>query len=809
MLEYNILEEDIDYFKPVRKIADRIVQPNLSAWTDDELLEVPAHLIANAYRTAALDGRTLIIADPVAMSDACVRIPDEESTIFDYNPHLDWNTYQEVELGEEGNTPVNRELANKAIPYRVMEPSLPDKTRITPSDASVTDSSVSPVEQCIVRGYCAIQAVQKSGSDARELANILNKAWGGYKIFSAMLHLDILGDIGFQRYIARASKRRFQMYRNIGWVSIVSAGASQAQNANYGGNAVINWQRRTELAMAYVHMAMMFEGAALIPYSKFSISVRVPAYSVQYATWSDCSLICDATKMRDQNIPAAFTKLADDIIRVGMMEFFTRLVAGARRYNLEGQPDAVVQERVDRYEKLVFVEPLVVKDSKRDEKLKLELSFGRSVEPVRHYPVQFKSLDPATAVIECLSSGVRDNSTVTMEASNLVTALQVVVQNGYRFSNKGDLTKYVGELINRYRNLLTPVARYVDTSAGRRLREKLMLLANYNIPHDLIIEKDLELTLANITAHDLVRNRESKSSKTLMFWANSLKESLSNGVRTKKSVLYKDKHGLDVAVAMDMSAAMRTVYNARYRARGNMYRKFSDLAKSKQEKQEFMFWSRHWYMMADAANSFYIKVEKNDAKLELNMSNVKRTIRVAIGYIANFFDADELLVKPFKVDDLPMEADKWLATLQLDLPKKSEMAKLFTYTKTKIESIWKEHIVDYEQVKMPSAPKLEEKTSKVTIDSSMFTLKPYSRDTLDEAVSYLLTVGGYTEILEPDEVDEIQDKVIGVLSKDKARAVYWVEAAKNVKEESVAKDKIEKILAQIEDDVIEDNQELA
>jgi hypothetical protein len=507
--EYDFFEDILS--KPMKGFNNKtMVYPDYGELTDDELLDLPSHEIAARIRSAALDGKELVIGDPCSNVEACLRIPDRDTTQFDYTPKLNWRDYAPLEY--DSIAEVNMDLGNKALPFRVMEPKLPAVTKVTAYEATCLDVDLSLVETCIVKANVAVQIVRMAGGDYVELAELLSKCWDKDGLIDPYSTVDFVGNIKLARLIARTTATRFQFYRNVGWTSIVDAGLNQAQTSNYGVDAIVNWQRRTELAKAHVHTAIILEGGNLKPQTEYQMTCRVPAFSVQHVIFEDLALRVDPSKFSGAKIPNLFLEPIEMMMPDKLRTTFKKLSQFIyARHDVEID-DSTMLAWAALYDRMVFAQSLSFKpvNANNNSDQQIEVAQKMHITRAEHYAAATKAHDPFVAFVEALWADVNMTGHLYGPVVSVLSALKeimharsLLVRNEhYAFIN------YIMPVIAQVKGAVRSVIERMFSNSAVKMREKMSNYIECNMPKDLTVGDDGELDfiryfvfyLLNITA---------------------------------------------------------------------------------------------------------------------------------------------------------------------------------------------------------------------------------------------------------------------------------------------------------------------
>jgi hypothetical protein len=790
---YMPYDDEDDEFFAFRKFKQPkyIVRSPLAGIAMDDLLDAPAHVLASRIRTAALDGRQLVIGDPACLDDAAVRIPDSEITMYDYAPHLEWSKQVDHPQPLETSSRVNRTLANRAIPFRVFEPALPDRTKITATESVQNDAAVSVLDRCIVKGYSALQAVAKSGENPESLRHVLNLAWGGSEVFKPNFTVDFLGDISFHRYLARSGKRRFQLYRNVGWVEIVSAGSNQARTENYGINASINWQRRAELATAYVHMALMLEGHVVEKGMSFSIAVRVPDYSVQYNTWAECNLKANPEDLMPQSVSQTVVQYAMTLSEMKLDEFIYTINSSMLHSNPELRGEAELMGMVDQYERLVFFDTTIVHKYVRAEKRKSELAFGLPDHKAVEYRLQFKSHEPATAVIEALTTSIRDDHSITLPATDVTTYLETIMSYAKYAGSHQKLAYTVSQYLYKWNHVFRDMITAFAREPAKQMLQKIEYLTAHEIPREYRITDDHAAALRYLTAYFLVTNPHHKAAVTLAHWASELRANLRTGIRSRKQILYDDTGQMSVAVTQDIVTTAKIVYNHRYRTRGHAHEAMSKNTAKGARAMTFAIISAFWFWLADISQSVSISGKDGKYVVEYQEKYVRRAYATLASRLSKITGKDTIMVKELQLGELH-------ASLQKMMPDEGEILELPPFKRdiigwfgTKMSRFVEELNKDLEPDEEAPAPQptIESTDIGPVLKKIMSEGAKVSKATVEEGVAHILRVSGGAGWLDDETVDRIISHFKWVLEDDPAQINPWVRSKTIITDPEVA-DKI-------------------
>jgi len=795
-----------------RQPSNWVVTPDLDMYTDEELLDTPAHILAARIREAAFDGRLLVIADPVTTTDAVVRIPDREAQITDYNPTINWSHVVEHPPIMENTYGVNTTLVNAAIPYRVIEPELPDKTRVSTYEATAGDVALSAVERCVVRGFAAIQAIQRGGGDASGLAQALNAAWGGVNIFTDDIRADFLGDVSISRYLAKSSKRKFQLYRNIGWLAMVSPGSSLATTGNYGLNSVINWQRRVELACYYVHIAMMLEGENLPYGTRFGITARIPDYGVQYANWECCAMTVIADEIEPQNIPLAFRTIAEALVSEHLDDFLNRISNIVYHHNRTELREVSVEmlQFASKHSRLVYIEPYtssIVKDE-TSSLVKSELAMSKRESKVAHVKIATKSHDPSTAVLEGIFSSLRDRfySTLASTAAYLAEVPKIALQ--LRREEKMALIPKVVRVLNNHSDIVYHIARSLKIPTQILMRNKWENLLSSNIPKKLIDPKSNIITLLNMTAFQLLISPDTKAAKTAKFWAKEVAELLSAGVRGKTHLVVGSHGAIQTAIVRDIAETTKSTYNNRYRSKAHAYADAELVSRDLAIRDSSYLSAVFWYLLADFTQAVTPKIIGTRIDLDVSEGLLRKSLHTALSKIGGYVKEKPPLLQNVTIADARKQAQEWLDRTSITHSKFKDT--FFEQVMTRFQRYLADHAKDFSTSELEVKEPIIEPAMLIDIAKALKifdAMPPPDRNDSIEAV-----IGHFAQLsevpLEDDDLDSLEDYWHKILDPSIDRKQSWIQANIKVSDKQFARDKLIEWLALLEGHISDEEPEI-
>jgi len=590
--------------KPDRIRANRVTHRcDFGAYDDDDLMSIPAHTIAYERRLAALGGRAYVTGDNCATDLAVLRIDDEEAATTDFKPHISWASSNPAPAARTGRFKINRRIANHGIAPRLAEPAPPKQTSTGVFSATEDDTPLAPIERAILRGSQVIQVVKKAGGDHVAMAELLGKIWGDVALFNPVEEIDLLGDVTLPRVLARDTKRRFEIYRNIGFTSLVSAGGSSANASGYGSSSVINWQRRVELAKLYLHFAQSLEGGVLTPDYSFSITARIPAHTVPHVIWEDLALDVDPEAYPAAESLAIYTSRAQDFVRGGMHGALIAVsdYLRARRGDLEQTDLDAMFAVAGKYDQLTYLE--LMPHSIGTKKVRPELAYAKADNDYNIAHGSYKAHDIRVATVELVASSM----STTQSGAQCIATLNAVRQIE-EISPSRNYATMLRELLSLVPDLLICariVAARPISYEDRHKKAEWNRLARAQLPDDILKLGDTYSAevIALGVIHTLLRDKTSQVNHTVSFQNAKIRETLESGIRRKRTLL--GARGQDVAVSVhaEIHSTNRQFYRERYRRPAKVWKIIARHANTPNAQRRAVLNSAWWFARSDAAHS--------------------------------------------------------------------------------------------------------------------------------------------------------------------------------------------------------------
>lgn len=739
----------------------------LASWTDEELLETPADRIAQTIREMSLDGRDYVAGDVAPTTWAVVRVPDHEAMMEDFKPRLDWSDHVEVEVDEPGLYPINMTLDNRSIAPRIVEPSLPNQTKIACHDLHGSDIPMPPLEKALFRGAQTIQLIQKAGGEHQEIAKALGRLWGDEELFDPDNGLDLLGDISLPRVLARAGKRRFETLRNIGWTSIVTAGMTTANPKSYGDSAVINWQRRTELAKFFLHTAIALEGKELQPGQQFGITARIPAFSVNHRTWDDLAIYCDSSMVQLAILPDSVLDRARNFLRLGLRNALVHLSAVARS---RGDPLEWTDQdflAASAYDRLVYLDTMTLRYQPTANIRAFELAQERAKEDSQDYQGSFKAHDARTALLEMMYSSENFSGDV-MRVSSMVNE---VIRYGSNLPTKAraSLSKAIVKqlpLITRYAAVIANRPKHYEL---RSRRAEWGRIALDQFPAELLGTLDAYTSrgIALGTLFTALSDTSSQVSRTFKHNHSEAMQILKNGIRSKKQIVISVGKTVIHQLLANLVAATKSFYRERYRARATALLLIARESQTQSDRLAMQVRAINLWLRADAAH--YTALLMDDPGPRVALARKRHSIIMAIyashlrkkgmpdlgsfkglqwSQIRERIQQAFLEWYPNADPDLHpsvvfMQIDKYVEELNSDI---RAIIGEEDNEKTKPEEVWHEAIENEQDLAS-------------LLDISNRPRNLATKSAIDDMISTWVMVGGLSDYVEADTVDELVDWV--------------------------------------------------
>lgn len=584
-----------------------------SHMSDDDLLATPSYCLSDAIRMAACGGRTYVGGDNVDTTYAAVRIPYESSTQLDLFPHLDFSDYNPIDDGDMGPYACNMTLASASIPPRIAEPTVAPRTRISGFSATKEDIPLGALEKALISATRAIQLVKKCNGDYVELARVLGSAWGDAGLFDAEEEVDLLGDVSLPRVLASSGKRRYDIYRNVGWTNIVNAGYSEASNSSFGPASIIDWQRRVELAKLYVHMAIALEGKVLDPTSVFEIAVRIPTWTVKHLDWDDLSFQVDPTEFKVTTANPAMLARAQNFLKTTLRSALDSITMNLRAGGIDVEWRELHGSIAKSYEKLTFHSALPSNLAARDEKRVAEIASSRLHERRFELQTATKSHDLRTALIDAVGhldpcpNEVPHSVAFWAKLAILSSELSPAERLDAIFSSKAyEATSafrlVAGNLVKRPAHLSE---RHARAEWERIYRDQIP--ARINGAFDAYTVNGLTYG-AMYTA---ISDSTSQAFRALRHINGELSARLAVGLRSK--VLNVGSQKLNVVHAMysDVLLTTKTHFRTRNRKYGDAYSVAAYTSRDERKKKKWQIAAAGRYALADYIHHTELSVSEN------------------------------------------------------------------------------------------------------------------------------------------------------------------------------------------------------
>lgn len=729
----------------------------LDCYTDDELLRLPGDTIANVLRETSVRGRDYVVGDISPSNWSVVRVPDSEATMEDFQPHLDWNDSNEVAMEPQGRYPVNLNLASRAIAPRIAEPHLPAQTRISGHALNDADVPLPPVERTLLKAAQAIQLVRKADGDYKAVAQALGRVWGDEALFDPEESLDLLGDLSLPRVLARTGKRRFETYRNIGFTSIVSAGVNQATSKGYGDSAVINWQRRTELAKYFLHMAIVLEGHNLEVGSRFGITVRIPFSSVVHRTWADIGVECDPSYITTNAVTTQMLRRARNFVRMGLRSALRIVSTAVRATGMDidwGDADTIVASGFDR---------LIYRDSLRPA-LELpipdhELSGSSRHDREINVHGSFKAHDPRVAVLELMEASGFHHS----EAHHVVALLQHARKLVGKYARANRVT--VTRSLARECGALYPYARAVTsrpiTYEDRHTKAEWSRIARQQLPPDLIVKDDAyhPMTLIHGMIYAILYDPSTQVARTLAYHATMLNKQLDLGIRGKQSVIQAHGKGVEHTVRKDMLTATRSFYRDRYRRRGMAAQIVRAGAEDVASRDALTAWAAREFARADAA--FKTNLGYDDGKPNIRLPDKRR--RAVMALLAYHLRPLGFPDPPKFIEMTVPEVDEWMQEMYLlhlpNAPPECSPQEIMAAHQRFMDAHQADHDAVSKPVEIHEHAQEDVEATATHFDDLLAEreINTATTNSVDDMVSYWIAMAGDYVYFDEDEADEFSD----------------------------------------------------
>lgn len=785
--------------RPAREKIER--RCDFSGYTDTDLLQMPASTITAEKRSAALKGRAYITGDICSSDIAVVRIPDAERAITDFKPHLDWSGANPARAPRVGKYKINRNLANRGIAPRIAEPAPPAQTKTGVFSATDADTPLAPIERAILRGGQCIQIVKKAGGDYAALATLLGKIWGDSSLFAPTEELDLLGDVSLPRVLARDGKKRFEIYRNIGFTSLVSAGGSTANPRAYGDSSVINWQKRVELSKLFLHFAQALEGGPLTVGSEFHITTRIPAYTVPHVIWEDLAVDVDPDLYPMGVDLAVYTQRAISFATQGMhaalvaVSDFIRARAGQLGDDLL---NAIVTV-AGHYDKLTYLEEMPKHLAPKVHRP--ELTYAVNEVETKFDAVAYKAHDVRTAVLEILA----DNAQSSQEAANAVATLNAALQVADQ-PIPGDYRGFVNRVLAEVPYLYTCAKVVADrplTYENRHKKAVWSSLAKREIPRSLLEDRDAyDATLiARATIHTLFKDPTSQARRKLKHINGILRETLDAGIRRKRTLLASSDGGVLAAVHAEIHVTNRRFYRERYRKPARVWKIYADHCIDPVAKARAEITAAWWYARSDAAHCTVLAEDNGTLTAKMPAKRLKSVLAVYLSHMKKFVAQ--------QIEELTSKPDVWGYVRSIVDPLTT--AKGCTYTvdslKTHFDSYCEAQARDHLPTEVVAANLLVAPVAGTHDASEFLNIADKDhikfKDSVDNMVSTWANLSGASAYIDEDDIDsmikwmeeclgEFVDRVEWYiethsqdLDEDRAQELFdeWFERWENRKEE--------------------------
>lgn len=745
---FSSLEEALSK-RPTKVRATR--KCDFRAYSDVDLLQMPATTIVNERRTAALGGRSYISGDTCSSDIAVVRIPDIERQITDFKPHLDWSGANPARKPRVGKYKINRNLANRGIAPRLAEPAPPEQTKTGVFAATEADTPLAPIERAVLRGGQCIQIVKKSGGDHQALAELLGRIWGDKDLFDTAEEMDLLGDVSLPRVLAREGKRRFEIYRNIGFTSLVSAGSSTANQKAYGDSAIINWQKRVELSKLFLHFAQALEGGKLRPGAEFSITTRIPAYTVPHVIWEDLSLDVTPELYPEAIDLAVYTNRARSFVTTGMhaalvaVSEFIRARAGTIADDMLNAIATVA----GNYDKLTFLEEIPKFLAPKVHRP--ELAYAHADSAMKIDPVVYKAHDVRTAVLECLG----DNVLANQDAANTVATLNSLIQVADQpppSQYSSFINRVLAEVPYIY-SCARVVAERPTTYEDRHRKAIWSKLVDREIPKALIDGRDpYDATLiARATLHTVFKDPTSQARRKVKHLNSLLRETLDSGIRRKRTLLQSPDIGVTTAIHAEIHVTNRRFYRERYRKPAKVWALYAESSSPGDGKARAILASAWWYARSDAAHLSILNEENGGVIARLPDKRLKSVLSVYMSHLKSLITGN--------VEKLGDKPDVWEYVRSLVDPITTTIGCTFTVDSLRqhIESYCEAQARDHQPVEVigpnvlvtPALPQHEITELLDQADHKEIKFKA----NIDQMVSTWANLCGATSWVDDDDID--------------------------------------------------------
>jgi len=537
--------------------------------SDDDLLDAPAHLLAESLHRAASGGRDYVTGDDVDTTYAAVRVQDGNQ--LDFYPKLDWSTYNPIDDPEPGMYPVNWTISNKSIPPRVSEPSIPAQTKVTGWSLTRDDVPIGPLEQSLVHAAQAVQLMKRAKGDYIGLAQALGAAWGDEALFDPDEPTDLLGDVSLPRVLASAGKRRYEIYRNVGWTSLVTAGYSEATADSYGPGSIINWQRRVELAKVFIHMAIALEGLGNEPFSSFEICVRIPSWTVRHRLWEDLGF--QVGKMVPSLGDIKVLDRARQFLNVDMRHALTLVANGMVASGVHIDWGIRDFEQALQFNRLTYFTKLPEEVRPRNEFRASEIATEQLTLRGISFPVATKALDMRVAVLEALHlmEPAPDDLPSTLAFCYRLMLNGVHMSQDQRIDAIFDKRTFQRTIALRL--VAGTLVRRPKTLEDRHRRAEWQRVYDDQMP-ERIKEHTMAYTVQGVVMavlYTCLSDKTSAAGRTLAFAHKKVSDLLSEGVTKKAHVVFFQRHNVLEAMTHTILQDARQLFRTRYRAYGDAH----------------------------------------------------------------------------------------------------------------------------------------------------------------------------------------------------------------------------------------------
>lgn len=788
--------------KPLRRVAPAI-NP-LACYTDDELLCLPGDIIANVLRETSIRGREFVNGDTAPSNWAVVRVPDHEATTEDFRPHLDWSDANDVVMDEQGRYPVNLSFASHAIAPRIAEPHLPAQTRISGHALENSDIPMPPVERTLLRAAQAIQLMRKADGDYRNLATLMGKAWGDEALFDPDEPLDLLGDLSLPRVLAKSGKRRFEMYRNIGFTSVVSAGVNQATSAAYGDSAIINWQRRTELAKSFLHFAIVLEGKHLPVGARFSITARIPFSSVPHRTWYDLAMECDPQHLIKNALPHEMVIRARNFVRNGLRSALRIVSTAVRAAGMDvewGDKDTVVAQGFDR---LIYRETLRenLKTIVADQELAAAKRHDQDIE----VKGTFKAHDPRVAMLELLETSGMHRAETNHVLSLLSHASKMIEK--HTTGNRVHVVKQLGSECLSLVPYAKAVANRPESYEKRHAKAEWSRICADQLPPELIAKDDPyhPMSLIQGLIHAELYDKSSQVHRTIAYQNAMLNQQLDAGIRSKQAVLKAKGTEVELSIRKDMLNATRIYYRDRYRRKAIACGILSNAATSVSDREVLKALAAREYARADAAvktNLGYI-----DGKPNIRLPD--KRLRAVMALYAYNLRSLGFPTPPHFIEMTVGETMDWMTTTYeatlAHLPDICRPEEVMAAHQRFIDAHQADHDAVTRDVPVEE-PKIEDVQNTMDEMEDLFgdqITNTATSNLVDDMVSYWIATAADLAYLDEDEADELADWVTENIDLHVVDVASYIETHSSGHDPRSANELIEfwTDLKELEEDVI-------